>query len=60
MDPAMDACLKHAAADQHLQHGHPGPLYWHDLTLIPEWISNYIDGVWDEFAYPFPYSSRWC
>ena len=31
-----------------------GPFYWHDLTLIPAWISNYIHyKVWDEITYPF-------
>ena len=29
--------------------------YWHDITLIPAWISNYIHyKIWDEFIYPFP------
>ena len=32
----------------------PGTLYWHDLTLIAIWISNYIHHVWDEITYPFP------
>ena len=28
--------------------------YWHGLTLIPVWISNYMPGrVWDEITYPF-------
>ena len=32
-----------------------GPFYWHSLTLIPAWISNYIHyKVWDEITYPFP------
>ena len=32
-----------------------GPFYWHGLTLIPAWISNYIHyKVWDEITYPFP------
>ena len=31
-----------------------GPFYWHGLTLIPAWISNYIHyKVWDEIIYPF-------
>ena len=30
------------------------PFYWHGLTLIPTWISNYIHyKVWDEITYPF-------
>ena len=32
-----------------------GPFYWHGLSLIPEWVSNYIHKVWDEITYPFPY-----
>ena len=29
--------------------------YWHGLTLIPAWISNYIHyKVWDESIFPFP------
>ena len=32
-----------------------GPFYKHGLTLIPVWISNYIQyKVWDEITYPFP------
>ena len=31
------------------------PFYKHGLTLIPAWISNYINyKVWDEITYPFP------
>ena len=31
-----------------------GPFYWHGLTLIQAWISNYMPGkVWDEITYPF-------
>ena len=31
------------------------PFYYHGLTLIPIWISNYIHHkVWDEIVYPFP------
>ena len=31
-----------------------GPFYYHGLTLIPAWISNYIHyNVWDEITYPF-------
>ena len=31
-----------------------GPFYYHGLTLIPAWISNYIHcKVWDEITYPF-------
>ena len=31
-----------------------GPFYWHDLSLIPAWISNCIHyKVWDEFTYSF-------
>ena len=31
-----------------------GLFYWHGLTLIPAWISNYIHyEVWDEITYPF-------
>ena len=31
-----------------------GPFYEHSLTLIPEWISNYIHyKVWYEIIYPF-------
>ena len=31
------------------------PFYLHGLTLIPEWISNYINHkVWDKVTYPFP------
>ena len=30
------------------------PFYYHGLTLIPAWISNYIHyNVWDEITYPF-------
>ena len=30
------------------------PFYWHGLTLIPAWISNYIHyKVRDEITYPF-------
>ena len=31
-----------------------GPFYLHGLTLIPAWISNYIQyKLWDEITYPF-------
>ena len=31
-----------------------GPIYYHGLTLIPAWISNYIHyKMWDEITYPF-------
>ena len=31
-----------------------GPFYWHGLTLIPAWITNYMPGkVWGEITYPF-------
>ena len=31
-----------------------GPFYWHGLTLILAWISNYIHyKVWNEIIYPF-------
>ena len=31
-----------------------GPFYYHGLTLIPPWISNYSHyNVWDEITYPF-------
>ena len=30
------------------------PFYYHGLTLIPAWISNYMPGkVWGEITYPF-------
>ena len=30
------------------------PFYWHGLTLILPWISNYIlSKIWDEITYPF-------
>ena len=30
------------------------PFYWHGLTVIPAWISNYTHyNVWDEIIYPF-------
>ena len=30
------------------------PFYYHGLTSIPVWISNYIHyNVWDEIIYPF-------
>ena len=30
------------------------PFYYHGLTLIPAWISNYMPSkVWDEITYPF-------
>ena len=30
------------------------PFYWHGLTLIPAWMSNYIHyKMWDEITYPF-------
>ena len=33
----------------------PGPFYWHGLTSIPAWISNYIHyKVWNEISYHFP------
>ena len=36
------------------------PLYWHGLTLILTWISNYIHyKVQDEIAYPFPNFNHW-
>ena len=29
-------------------------IYWHGLTLIPAWISNYMPRkVWDKITYPF-------
>ena len=32
-----------------------GPFYWHGLTWIPAWTSNYINyKMWDEITYPFP------
>ena len=32
-----------------------GLFYWHGLTLIPAWISNYIHyKVWDQINYQFP------
>ena len=32
-----------------------GPIYYHGLTLILTWISNYIHyEVWDEVTYQFP------
>ena len=31
-----------------------GHFYYHGLTLIPPWISNYTHyNVWDEITYPF-------
>ena len=31
------------------------PFYYHGLTLIPAWISNYtLYNVWDEITNPFP------
>ena len=31
-----------------------GPFYYHEVTLIPSWISIYIHHkVWDEITYPF-------
>ena len=34
---------------------HQGPLYWHELTLIPAGISNYIPyKVCGKITYPFP------
>ena len=31
-----------------------GPFYYHGLTLILAWISNYTHyKVWDEITYPF-------
>ena len=31
-----------------------GPFYWHGLTLIPAWISDYTHyNQWDEINYPF-------
>ena len=30
------------------------PFYYHGLTLIPAWISNYTHyNVWDKITYPF-------
>ena len=35
------------------------PFYWHGLTLIPAWISNYIHyKVWDVITYPIPKLQR--
>ena len=35
-------------------HAALAPFYWHGLTLIPAWISNYIHyKLWDEITYPF-------
>ena len=32
-----------------------GPFYYHGLTLIPAWISNFIHcKLWYEIIYPFP------
>ena len=32
-----------------------GPFYWHGLTLIQAWISNYIPSkLWVEIIHPFP------
>ena len=32
-----------------------GPVYYHGLTLIPAWITNYIHSmVWNEIGYLFP------
>ena len=32
-----------------------GPFYWHELTLITAWISNYIHyKMWDDITYLFP------
>ena len=34
------------------------PSYYHGLTLIPTWMSNYIRYKgWDEIACPFPNSN---
>ena len=31
-----------------------GHFYWHGLTLIPVWISSYINNkVWEELTYPY-------
>ena len=31
-----------------------GLFYYHGLTLIPAWISNYLPSrVWNEITYPF-------
>ena len=35
--------------------GSQDPLYQHELTLIPAWISNHLPSkVWNEIAHPFP------
>ena len=32
-----------------------GSFYWHELPLIPAWISNHMHSkMWDEIIYPFP------
>ena len=32
-----------------------GPFYWHELALIPAWVSKYTHyKVWDEITYSFP------
>ena len=37
-----------------------GPFYYHELTLMSAWISNYIYcKVCDEITYPFPNSHCW-
>ena len=31
-----------------------GPVYQHELSLIPAWISNTHSKLWDEIIYQFP------
>ena len=41
-------CLTSSGSDH-------GPLYHHELTLTPAWLSNHANSkVWNEITYPFP------
>ena len=31
------------------------PFYWHDIHIIPKWLSNHMSSkVWNEITYPIP------
>ena len=65
-EPMMENFLTHICATRpqwskqrgHSSLCHQGPLYYHGLTLILIWTTNYIHyKVWDEITYPFPTST---
>ena len=49
--------LEHCFAQKYSQSSTDtwSPFYWHGLTLILAWVSNYTHfNVWDAITYPFP------